>query len=1738
MRSNAKKNNNYKLLGIMFFCIVFIVSIPLVVGLSRADYSYVENNINTYQYFNNKSIGSLYLSDIDYIKNQSFVGWDQIRYDEVNSGGKIAIKIENSIFEFDKGIWAHANSQVTYDISEYDYKYFTAFVGLNNTTNRGDGVKFSIYTSEDGNDWGEAKYEAIKIPGESATFVKIDISNANYLRLVANQRSSNASDHSVYADAKLVYEVDESSFFKSVDEYNEIIKNMYKGETNITGELEFNLLKRELVKKVGQYTINSFYNANEDNKAAIDWLMNNQDIIRYYILGGTPDGGSYYKSLTELSRLYKTYKNDFTNKEATNNMWYPDMTKGDVYTRMAISLALTHSTAVGYWAQIDHPSNRSDSLERYSIYKYLYDNGMFKVSDRQDQTPWFEALNVEEMRYVMNNILDNEELIWLNEYTQRRIDAHPNEEEKYLQPHTYIAYVWPDYNNPIFHDPANYEYFDELFEGIFSKYGVTYSKEGDMVKKAWMTMRNKWGTGAVCGGISKLGTHIRAAHGMPASVISQPGHAAIIFYRKDANGKGYWTMDNDVSGWAQSGKSEKMGTRMPLGWGSDSYVSGWAATYMMLGQEAMNDWENYQNSEKLIMLADVYSNDKAQREGLLRKALEVLPINIDAWWEIIKIYNADSTKTEEDYYKLMVEMSAELLPFPLPLYNLMGQLKSKFVSTEYEFKFTLLQDKILNAEKNYNGDKVYQPNITRTVGAYLLGQTDTSLATFSFDGENSEEIVLSNRFDGNGIRWDYSLDGKKTWKEVNFSADDEHKLKLTSEEIRSITAENDIYVHIVGANYNEENLYKIDIQESLGLPNNLYANDLEDKVIAAVPTMMWKYKETDEWTYFKDAEPDLTGDKAVIVRAGATGLYLPSKNSFTYHFTNNVQPKNRQYIYISHLGIHKVSSEATGQGRHAYNIIDGNIHTSWHSAWDGSDRTKEIIIKLDEIKNLTALDYYPLAGGNGKIEKAKIYVSVDGEKYMEVAETDWTYENANDAAVRTIDFEPARAQYIKIVGVKTQASSSSMSFIAGAMFNFYEDTTVKIVADFSFDGETAGEINLIDSEYKEVWNYSLDGGKTWKLATGNKHQLNKTELSELNAENGIKIKLENDDTEYSIKIKEAGLFTINPYVNDLENRLIGLKDVSKLEWKYSNTEEWTSYNEEEPVVKGDNTLQVRVKATGNTLPSNILEFEFTDDNQTKEMKYIPIKHLTIHGYSTQSIDSNRPFYAPNAIDGNPNTLWHTDFRYSVLNDDKKPYISIKLDSPRKISAFEFIQTKYKHNDPDDIKNGIVYVSMDGENWTEAGRIENCPHDNKLRQIVFEESVLGQYVKLEMETYNMFASVAMINIYEDVSQLSSHVTIQYDVTNKTNKSVTAELVSDKEIEIMNNGGSNKFVFDENGIFTFEYKDKTGEIKTIIASVNWIDKKAPIGTIDYSIMHVTNKNVVVTLKTDEKVTITNNNGSNKYTFTENGEFTFEFVDEAGNSGTAAANVTWINKKAPVGTITYSTNSPTNKEVVATLNVEDGVTVINNDSLKIYTFDKNGEFTFEFVDEVGNRGTTTAIVNWIDKVAPTAKVEYSETNLTNKNVTATLKNFSEEVTILNNGGKNSYVFTQNGSFVFEFVDKAGNKTTMTANVNWINKDNNQNIDTNIDSNNSNNNSSGSEIDKPNDNNQNNSGANNNTEPEDKPSIEDNESNNEDKNELEIKTENDTKNSMFRIILILLFIFIIIILGKVYFNRKSNNQ
>lgn len=1410
-------------------------------------------------------------------RSESRVGYGKLRVNEVDDNHtKISIKVEGANYPFDYGIFAHANSDVYYDVAEYSEEYhtLTGYVGLNTTSTSGDGVKFWIYTSDketftrEGNENWELKKEVDITPGKNAEFIEVDITGAKYLRLQAYQKAGNGHDHSVYVNPMLItddYEEEESEF-KNVDFYDQEIKK-YANKDLSDPNYELLVLQRKFISSLGDYALKRFISEDPNNKATIEWLMNDVENLRYFILGGAPTGG-YFNALKQLTRLLEAYKDDFNDTTEISEagkalldqkqLNWPK-TKGNLYKRMAITLSLTHSSTIALWMQPSAKENQSDAVVRYEQYKTMYNEGKFRATDSVDTTPWFETYTIEEMRYVLHVLIDDEEVIWLNEYTQSKIDAEPNRVWAYLTPHPYMAYVWPNYGNDVYYAEENKDYFNDLFKVGDKKlwdYDITRGTSDYKLYKLWMNFRNKFGTGAVCGGISKTGHCIRGVNAIPSAVIGQPGHAAIIYYTRNSSGQGYWGIDNDVSGWTLSEKGE----RLPLGWGNDrSYVSGYNVPYIILAQEALNDYNNLVKAEELLMTVDVYKEDKAKQEQIYRDAIKVQSINLDAWAGLVKLYLEDSKKTEADYYKLAKEMMEALKCFPFTMYNLSSKLKAKCTSIEYQFSYTLLETKMLTEAMNYPAEgetsKVLQPGVTNALARSILGKLDTSLANFSFDGEDAGKIVLSSRFDGNGVRWDYSLDGKKTWNEVAFTDQEEHKLQLTQKQIESITSENDIYVHIVGVNYNEENLYKIDILESTGLPATLFANDKENRVIAVNLSTQWRYSEKDPWTSYSESSPDLTGNKTVQLRQGATGRYLASKEPSTFTFTEDTDTDKRKYIPVSHLSKVAVSTEATNQAGAATNALDANYNTRYHSAWNGTDTERYLTVKLDKPVYLSAVEFVPAGGGNGRIVDGTIWGSTDGENWEVLTQrTGITYAsqaNSNEDAVKyTQSFEiaePKEVQYVKIVADRTNGN-----WFTARAFNFYQDLTINPHPTASIAYSTTESTS--EAVVARLVNPST------KITITN------------NGGNDTYVFTENGNFTFEFEDENGNTGTAEAKVNWIDKNA----PTADIEYKLSDDKKLIA-------------ILDNISEDVYLLDENNNKINYIEVNGDK--KVTNITYLDIKGNAYKILDK----------DENGNTTKITYQNTTNKVPSVATYITtIKTeeDGNDSIKIGEVIKEEYFDNEG----NPVTITDAEKE---ELRQLQQIARSNPL-EYALETSGDYEFKMLDKANNLLYKSIKVDYIDNDTKILASDIT--YNITNTTNEDVVATIKpyiidvngnKDVNVEITNNDKKATYTFTKNGEFTFQYaetkaneEDTDKEVKEHTAKVDWIDKTAPTAEIKYSSRENTDK-VIVTLENEsEAITITNNGGARAYTFTENGEFTFEFQDKAGNKGTSTAKVDWIN------------------------------------------------------------------------------------------------------------------------------------------------------------------------------------------------------------------------------------------------------
>ncbi|MBO8155555.1 MAG: DUF5011 domain-containing protein [Bacillaceae bacterium] len=274
------------------------------------------------------------------------------------------------------------------------------------------------------------------------------------------------------------------------------------------------------------------------------------------------------------------------------------------------------------------------------------------------------------------------------------------------------------------------------------------------------------------------------------------------------------------------------------------------------------------------------------------------------------------------------------------------------------------------------------------------------------------------------------------------------------------------------------------------------------------------------------------------------------------------------------------------------------------------------------------------------------------------------------------------------------------------------------------------------------------------------------------------------------------------------------------------------------------------------------------------------------------------------------------------------------------------------------------------------------------------------------------------------------------------------------------GGETHIFTENDTHTFYFKDAAGNIGSVTASVTNIDHDPPEIDVTYSneiwkdgngdgtperIQLPTNGAVRVIIEANEEVAFIDYEGpdifeyvnsgySNKHIFdvNQNGDVTFVFSDQAGNKQETIIHVTSIDRDAPAVNVQYSTESETKDNVIATVNADEEIRVLNNGGKTQFIFRENGKFTFMVSDLAGNLTEVESQVTWINHSKIEFKVEYSETSPTQDHVTATImvkegeswKRLEDELTGRDGSAiKSDYTFTKNGAKWIFAKDSLGN-------------------------------------------------------------------------------------------------------------------
>ena len=802
----------------------------------------------------------LYLSDIEYVANKSSVGYSSIKLDKNIDNGVIKLIKNGEVINFAKGVGAHAKSTLVYDIGKYskDYTKFTANIGVDySMRGRGNGVTFKISTSENGTYWKDVKTTGVITAKNESVLVDINIEGVKYLRLIAETNGGNEADHSVYADARLLkkgYNLNDDLYqgIKTLSQYDEEIKKVNL-ESNLSSSKEI-LQKRELVRRLGYETLQSNLRDNNKVKDTFDWLLNDEQALELFIEAG--DISESGRFINVLSNLYDKYKDCLS-----------DEVNGTIYKKMMIALATGWSSDSGTSA-LDFNMNLPtfDAVGRFQIMKDFYDND--KLARKEE----FKTYNMELMRMIMNNQMANEDLIWLNNYANKK---YPNDLSKKLNFWNYgIAYRTINLNQDFIYNESNREKFDTKYS--LSENNISYGQKGK--HNLWMLFE----VGGVCWNSSRFGQNLNKAFGLPSIGIYQPWHEAVLEYTQDSQGRGVWSINNNIGGWqkARTVWGANKPYRTLLDWGNKYFSdkasdSAYNGAYMLLAQSALDN-ANYEKSYYYNLQANSYSNPE-DKINAYNKSLEALNINLDSFEGLINEYKK-ANKSSAEWRALAEKVIDSYTYYPYAMVDLLKVIRPN-LSSDDRADIDIARADALNVAARATKNDVFQDAACRDIAKTIMGRNKVDLASFSFNGDNANKIVINNSYGSFSVPVEYSLDGGNKWVTTEAGTS---SIQLSDAQVKSINVNDDIKVRLVGSSY----VFTIDIKKASTPDTKTLTRNNETKRLEG-KTANLEYSLDDGKTWQDYTNDTVFKENEVIkVRYKSNGVFLFS-DSIGYTFLSN-----------------------------------------------------------------------------------------------------------------------------------------------------------------------------------------------------------------------------------------------------------------------------------------------------------------------------------------------------------------------------------------------------------------------------------------------------------------------------------------------------------------------------------------------------------------------------------------------------------------------------------------------------------------------------------------------------------------------------------------------------------------------------------------------------------------------------------------------------------------------------------
>nr|WP_245339418.1 NPCBM/NEW2 domain-containing protein [Paenibacillus shirakamiensis] len=201
-----------------------------------------------------------YLSDLNAVSAR--VGWGDLKKDKAPAGGTITLLRQGAPATYTKGLGAHANSEVVYNVEGKGYDSFESYVGIDQAAkNSVASATFEVYV-----DGIKVYSSGVFKSGTDHEFVQVPITGAKEIKLVTTDANDNgiSSDHTVWADAKFTkgssapsLSLPESMTYVKLNTPYDVLQDVQASDIedgNLTGAIhveadEFN------TKKTGTYPV-------------------------------------------------------------------------------------------------------------------------------------------------------------------------------------------------------------------------------------------------------------------------------------------------------------------------------------------------------------------------------------------------------------------------------------------------------------------------------------------------------------------------------------------------------------------------------------------------------------------------------------------------------------------------------------------------------------------------------------------------------------------------------------------------------------------------------------------------------------------------------------------------------------------------------------------------------------------------------------------------------------------------------------------------------------------------------------------------------------------------------------------------------------------------------------------------------------------------------------------------------------------------------------------------------------------------------------------------------------------------------------------------------------------------------------------------------------------------------------------------------------------------------------------